>query len=81
MPKNIYLANRVSSPRSNKFKQQSNRKKHIVKRVIKIIKKDPTKTIAVFFGGILLIIITILFILYANNSTSKESQFQKIESR
>ena len=81
MPQNIYSANKVSSRRSNQSKAYSKRKKHIIKRSIKVIKKDPIKIIALFFGGILLVIITILFILYANNSVSKESQFQKIESR
>ncbi len=77
MPKNMYSAKKVSLRRSNKAKPHSKRKKHITKRIIKIIKKDPIKILAVFFGGILLIILTILFILYAKDSTLKKISFRK----
>ncbi len=81
MAKNIYSANKAISRRSSHSRRHSKKKKHIFRSIIGGIKKDPIKIIAVVFGGILLILITILFLLYAKESTLKKNQFQKIESR
>lgn len=81
MAKNIYSANKAISRRSNHSKRHSKQKKHIFRSIMRGIKKDPIRIIAIVFGGILLILMTILFLLYAKDSSLKKNQFEKIESR
>ncbi len=80
MHKNTHSLKMVNSRRSHRSKRNS-RRKNVLKRIITRVKKDPVKIFAVFFGGILLVVITILFILYANDIASKKNQLQKIESK
>ena len=81
MHKNTHSLKTDQSRRSRRSKRKTKRKNVLLKRIGRRIKKDPIKIFAVFFGGILLVVITILFILYARDTDSKKNQLQKIESK
>ncbi len=81
MDKNLSSKNKVISRRSNQSKRHSKKRRHIGKIIFRRIKKDPIKISAVVLGGILLIIISILFILYAKDESIKKDQIHKIQSK
>ncbi len=81
MAKNIHSSTNNRSRRTGRKNLNSKRKKSFFKRIIRIVKKDPIKIFSVVFGGLLLIIITMLFILYSRDSSVSKKQLQRIESR
>lgn len=66
MPENIYPENKKLHKKPARRSQRS-KKKQIFYLLIKAVKRDPFKIFSIVLGGLLLIIITILFILYTRD--------------
>ncbi len=81
MTENIHSSIKNRSRRTSYNNRKSKRKNIFLKRVMRTVKKDPIKILSVVFGGVLLIIVTILFILYSRDSSVNKKQLQRIESR
>lgn len=81
MTENIHSSTKKRSRRTGRSNRNSKRKNIFLKRVMRTVKKDPIKILSVVFGGVLLIIVTILFILYSRDSSVNKKQIQRMESR
>lgn len=69
--------------RGSKSKTKRHKKKSssLVKSIMRKLRKDPFKLFSALFGGLLLLIITVLFVLYAREAAQKKNQLQKNEIR
>ena len=81
MAKNFPSKNKIISRRANQTKRHSKKRRHFVNTIFMRIKREPIKISAVILGVILLIIVTVLFLLYAKDESIKKDQIHKVQSK
>ena len=79
----IFMLKKDTKEKNKEGKRKRRKRKSysLIKRIRRKVRKNPFKILSAIIGGILLIVITILFIMYSIEAGSKKTQLQKTEAK
>ena len=75
----MFENNTQEESKQDRTKRHKRRASSLIKRIKRKVRKDPFKILSAVIGGLLLIVITILFIMYSREAATKKIQLQKTE--